>query len=153
MSNFELPSNFAKNPKKLLRSSRCRLVIPQKFILDLDPFKEGGSTPPPKEAVAQKTISDFLAPLIANIAMRPQVNLGDAHFELKPALINMVQAYLFCGKPHGDANAHLQHFMEMCGTFIIMGDTSNAIHLCLFQFSLLGKVKQWFYGNREAIYT
>jgi hypothetical protein len=43
--------------------------------------------------------------------------------------------------------------MEMCGTFIIMGDTSNAIRLCLFQFSLLGKVKQWFYGNCEAIYT
>jgi hypothetical protein len=110
MSSFELPSNFAKNPEKLLRSSRCRLVIPQKFILDLDPFKEGGSTPPPKEAMAQKTISDFLAPLIANIAMRPQVNLGDAHFELKPALINMVQTYLFCGKPplHGSV-WHLHH--------------------------------------------
>lgn len=35
--------------------------------------------------MAQKMISDFLAPLAANVAMEPQVNLGDAQFEQKPA--------------------------------------------------------------------
>ena len=39
-----------------------------------------------------------------------QFNLGDGTFELKPALINMVQSQQFCGKPHEDANSHLQHF-------------------------------------------
>jgi hypothetical protein len=43
----------------------------------------------------------------------------------------------FCGKPHEDANAHLQHFLEVCGTFTVKGVTSNAIRLCLFPFSLL----------------
>jgi deoxyadenosine/deoxycytidine kinase len=31
--------------------------------------------------------------------------------------------------------------------------TQDAVHLCLFPFSLLGKVKQWFYSNKEAVST
>jgi hypothetical protein len=27
------------------------------------------------------------------------------------------------------------------------------VHLCLFPFSLLGKLKQWFYSNKEAVST
>jgi hypothetical protein len=91
--------------------------------------------------MAQKTISEFSAPSAANVVMGPQLNLGDATFELKPTLINMVQANPFCGKPHEDANAHLQHFLEVCGTFTIKGVTSDAICIRLFPFSLLGKAK------------
>jgi len=73
--------------------------------------------------------------------------LGDGTFELKPALINMVQSQQFCGKPHEDANAHLQHFLELCDTFTIKKVVADAIRLCLFPCSLLGKAKQWFYSN------
>jgi hypothetical protein len=31
--------------------------------------------------------------------------------------------------------------------------TQDAVHLCLFSFSLLGKVKQWFYSNKVAMST
>ena len=65
----------------------------------------------------------------------------------------MVQATLFCGKSHEDANAHLQYFLEICSTFTIKGVTQEAISLYLFPFSLLGKEKQWFYLNRNAIDT
>jgi hypothetical protein len=65
------------------------------------------------------------------MATGPQVNLGDATFELKPALINMVQANLFYGKPYEDTNAHLQHFMEVCDTFTIKGVMSDVIRLHL----------------------
>ena len=65
----------------------------------------------------------------------------------------MVQANSFCGKPHEDANAHLQHFLEVCSTFTIKGVTPEAIRLRLFPFSLIGKAKQWFYTNREATDT
>ena len=65
----------------------------------------------------------------------------------------MVQASLFCGKAHEDANAHLQHFLEICSTFTIKGVSQEAIHLHLFSFSLLGKAKQWFYSNRNAVDT
>jgi hypothetical protein len=67
--------------------------------------------------------------------------VGDGNFELKPALINMVQANLFSSKSNEDANAHLQHFLEVCRTFTIRGVTDDAIRLRLFPFLLLGKVK------------
>jgi hypothetical protein len=67
--------------------------------------------------------------------------VGDGNFELKPALINMVQANPFSGKPNEDANAHLQHFLEVCRTFTIRGVMDDAIHLCLFLFSLPRKAK------------
>ena len=65
----------------------------------------------------------------------------------------MVQASLFCGKAHEDANARLQHFLEICSTFTIKGVSQEAIRLRLFPFSLLGKAKQWFYSNRNAVDT
>jgi hypothetical protein len=52
-----------------------------------------------------------------------------------------------------DANAHLQYFLEICNTFTIRGVTQDAVCLRLFPFSLLGKVKQWFYSNKEAVST
>jgi hypothetical protein len=57
------------------------------------------------------------------------VTVGSGNFELKSALINMVQASLFSSKPNEDANAHLQHFLEVCRTFTIRGVTDDAIHL------------------------
>jgi hypothetical protein len=74
------------------------------------------------------------------------MNIGDGSFELKPALINMVQQSPLCGKASEDANAHLQHFLEICSTFTIRGVTQDAcqpgrsapIHF-LPSFFLLGK--------------
>ena len=103
--------------------------------------------------MGDKSIHDFSTPSAANVATRSNVINGDANFELKLALITMVQASPFCGKAHGDVNAHLQHFLEIGSTFTIKGVSQETIHLCLFPFSLLGKAKQWFYSNRKAIDT
>jgi hypothetical protein len=43
--------------------------------------------------------------------------VGDENFKLKPALINIVQENPFSDKPNEDANAYLQHFLEVCRTF------------------------------------
>ena len=94
--------------------------------------------------MANKTLREFSAPTTANIRTGTTVNVGDNGFELKPALINMVQANQFCGKAHEDASTHLQHFLEIYSTFTIKGVTQDAILLRLFPFSLLGKAKQWF---------
>ena len=85
----------------------------------------------PYMIMADKSICDFSAPPAANVATGPDVINGDANFELKPTLITMVQASLFCGKAHDDANAHLQHFLEICSTFTIKGVSQEAIRLCL----------------------
>ena len=76
---------------------------------------------------------------MANIRTGPAINVRDNGFELKPALINMVQASQFYGKAHEDASAHLQHFLEIYSTFTIKGVTGDAILLCLFPFLLWGR--------------
>ena len=103
--------------------------------------------------MANRTIHEFSATSAANVATVPDIINVDTHFELKPTLIMMVQASPFCGKAHEDANAHLQHFLEICSAFTIKGVTQEAICLRLFPFSLLGKEKQWFYSNRNAVDT
>ena len=99
--------------------------------------------------MAAKKLCDFSAPSAANVATGPNVDVGDVNFELKSSLINMVQASPFCGKPNEDANAHLQNFLELCKTVTIQGISANAIRLRLFPFSLVGKVKQWFYKEKD----
>ena len=91
--------------------------------------------------MADWTLHEFSTPTTANIRTRPNINVGDNGFNLKPALINMVQASQFCGKAHEDVSAHLQHLLEIYNTFTIKGVTKDAILLCLFPFSLLGKAK------------
>jgi hypothetical protein len=103
--------------------------------------------------MAERTIREFSAPSNTNVTTGPTTTVGDRNFELKPALINMVQANPFSGKPNEDANAHLQHVLEVCRTFTIRGVTHDAIHLNLFLFSLPGKAKQWFYAHRDAMNT
>jgi hypothetical protein len=43
--------------------------------------------------------------------------------------------------------------MEIYNTFTIQGVTQDAVHLCSFPFSLLGKAKEWFCSNKEAVST
>jgi hypothetical protein len=102
---------------------------------------------------ARRCINDFSAPSSANVRTGPETNIRDGSFELKPALINMMQQSPFCGKASEDANTHLQHFLEFYSTFTIRRVTQDAVCLRLFPFSLLGKVKQWFYSNKEAVST
>jgi hypothetical protein len=91
--------------------------------------------------MAERTIREFSAPSNTNVPTKPTTTVGYGNFELKLALINMVQANLFSGKPNEHANAHLQHFLEVCRTFTIRGVMDDAIRLRLFPFFLLGKEK------------
>jgi hypothetical protein len=102
---------------------------------------------------AQRCINDFSAPSSANIRTGPEMNIRVGSFKLKLALINMVHERPFYDKASEDANAHLQHFLEIYSTFTIQGVTQDKVCLCLFPFSLLGKGKQWFYSNKEAVST
>ena len=58
--------------------------------------------------MAEKTLRAYSAPSTDNVPLWPDVDVGDALFELKTGLINMVQSSPFCGKANEDANAHLQ---------------------------------------------
>jgi hypothetical protein len=157
MTRFDLPANYHSDLESLIRNSRSRLSSPgssRSHVREIvDKFL--GSPPPhePTLMAARRCINDFSAPSSANVRTGPKTNIGDGSFKLKLALINMVQQNLFYGKASEDANAHLQHFLEIYSTVTIRGVTQDAVHLCLFPFSLLGKAKQWFYSNKESVST
>ena len=115
--------------------------------------KTRGSSTPVLEAMADKTLHEFSAPSIENIRTGPILKTNNLEFELKPSLINMVQATQFSEKTHGDARAHLQNFLEISSTITIKDVAQDIILLRLFPFSLVGRVKQWFYDNKDKINT
>jgi hypothetical protein len=57
--------------------------------------------------MAQKTLREFSAPSTKNICVGPTLDTNDRECELKPSLINMVQANTFSGKTYEDVSAHL----------------------------------------------
>jgi hypothetical protein len=121
MNGFNLLSNFNDNPESLVRRVRLRVLIPQKFISTqetntVDPVDSTSSVP-----MAERMMHEFFAPSNTNVPTGPNTMVGDGKIELKPALIKMVQENPFSGKPNEDANAHLQHFLEVCRTFTIHG--------------------------------
>jgi hypothetical protein len=142
MIGFDVPSNFNDNPESIVRRVPPHVIIPLKFLSTqkMNTIDLVDSTP--SAPMAERTICEFSAPSNTNFRTGPTTTMGDRNFELKPALINMVQENPFSGKPNEDANAHLQHFLEVCRTFTIHGVTDDAIRLRLFPFSLLGKAKQ-----------
>ena len=138
MTGFSLPKNYIENPEKLVRRSRPRVIPPPTTLLVQ---KLSPEAPTVSKAMAEKTLREFSIPSTANVATRPNINVGDVNFKLKSGLINIVQASPFCGKLNEDANAHLQNFLELCDTVVIRGVAADVIKLRLFPFSLLGKVK------------
>jgi hypothetical protein len=127
MTRFDRLANYHSDPKSLIRKSCSKLSSlgsSGSHVLEIiDKFQ--GSPPPHEPALmaAWKCINDFSTPSSANVRTGPETNIGDGSFELKPALINMVQRSPFCGKASEDANAHLQHFLENCNIFTIWGVT------------------------------
>jgi hypothetical protein len=90
LKGFDLPKNYPDNPEVLLRSTRAKLKKVLMVVLEDNQIRR--SLTPEFEAMANKSLHEFSAPITANIRTGPEVNIGDNGFELKPALITMVQA-------------------------------------------------------------
>jgi hypothetical protein len=157
MTGFDLPANYHSDPESLIRKYRSRLSSPgssRSHVREI--VNKFQVSPPPHDPTLMavwRCINDFWALSSTNIRTGLEMNIEDGSFKHKLALINIVQQSPFCGKASEDANAHLQHILEICSTFTIWGVTQDAVRLHVFQFSLLGKVKQWFYSNKEAMST
>ena len=72
----------------------------------------------------------------------PAINAND--FELKPALITMVQQNQFVGHSTENPNEHLGRFLRIAGTIKVSGVKPEAIQLQLFPFSLREMAITWF---------
>nr|ABA95987.1 transposon protein, putative, unclassified [Oryza sativa Japonica Group] len=75
-----------ENPEAFFRSIKPRVVAPQKTL----PTKKPAILAPPTfKTMADKTLREFAAPSVGNVAIGPQLNLGDVDFDLKSSLITM----------------------------------------------------------------
>ena len=76
--------------------------------------------------MVNKSIRKFSAPTTDNLCTRPAVDI-DRTFELKPGLINMVQANQLCGKAHKDASAwrFASQSVMWEGTQTLLGDLQH----------------------------
>ena len=91
------------------------------------------------------TMEEFWMPIIQeeySIVRQPPIKANN--FELKPALITMVQQHQFTGHPSEDLNEHLARFMRMENTVKLNGVRPDVIKLQLFPFSLRDVAATWF---------
>ena len=90
------------------------------------------------------TMEDFWRPIIQEeyFAIR-QPTVDANNFELKPALITMVQQHQFTGHPTEDPNEHLGRFLRMANTVKMNGVKPEVIKLHLFPFSLRDIAATW----------
>ena len=101
MNKFDLPENFVENPKALIRRTRAKLrrvIEPSSSTSQLEAQSNQEDHPnivrdltSEFEAMAEKSIREFSAPTTDNIHTGPAADI-EWSFELKPALINMVEA-------------------------------------------------------------
>jgi hypothetical protein len=91
MCGFARSTNYIEDPEDIIRKARAKLRK-KKPPTTLSEEDQTRSLTPLFEAMANKTLHEFSTPTTTNIRIGPAVNVGDEGFELKLALINMVQA-------------------------------------------------------------
>ena len=90
MTGFDLPTNYVEDPEALIRRTKAKFN--KVLALESEDNWIRQSLTLEFEAMANKTLREFSAPTTTNIRTGPAINVGDNGFELKPALINMVEA-------------------------------------------------------------
>ena len=101
------------------------------------------------------TMEDFWRPIIQDEYSAIRKATVDANnFELKPALITMVQQQQFTGHPTEDQNEDLGRFLRMANTVKLNGVRPEVIKLHLFPFSLRDTAAAWYesapYGSVDT---
>ena len=103
----------------------------------------------------QDTMEDFWRPVIqAEYSAVRQPAVEANNFELKQALITMVQQNQFTGHPTEDPNELLGRFLKMTSTVKLNGVRPKVIKLHLFSFSLRDIATTWYeslpYGSVDT---
>ena len=103
----------------------------------------------------QDTMEDFWRPGIqAKYSVVKQPDVDANNFDLKPALITMVQQNQFTGHPPEDPNEHLSRFLRMANTVKLNSMIPKVIKLHIFPFSLRDIAATWYeslpYGSIDT---
>jgi hypothetical protein len=93
MIGFNLSTNYVEDPKALIRRTKAKLK--NVLTLESEDNQIRWCLTPEFEAMADKTLREFSAPITANIRTRPKINVGDNGFKVKAALIKMCKLASF----------------------------------------------------------
>ena len=83
----------------------------------------------PVHAENTRALLDYALPTVGNASTIRRPTIAANNFEIKSAIIQMVQNNQFGGSPNDDVNAHIDSFLEICDTFKHNGVTDDAIRL------------------------
>ena len=86
---------------------------------------------------------DYVSPNVQS-NQNPIIRVVANNFEIKPAMIQMIQNSQFSRLPHKDPIGHMTQFLEYCSTFKMNGVQPEVIRLILFSFLLMDRTKRWF---------
>ncbi|XP_052728439.1 uncharacterized protein LOC128195242 [Vigna angularis] len=103
------------------------------------------------EEPVRKTLRDYSMPnpnSYQGSIVRPPIQANN--FEIKPALLQVIQQNQFGGANSEDPNSHLENFLAICDTLKINGVSDDAIRLRLFPFSLRDKAKNWLQSQPQG---
>jgi hypothetical protein len=95
-------------------------------------------------AMAEHTLKEYATPSMDEphaIIAYPTVE-GD-NFEVKFALLNLVQQNQFSGSPNEDPNLHISTFLRLSGT---IKENQEAVRLHLFPFSKRDRARAWLHS-------
>ena len=138
-----LDSKIERTLQNLRRvtSAESRNMANQRERLQVIPEEEEEVERPQRP----NTMEEFWRPIIQDeysAVRQPPIEANN--FEMKPALITMVQQHHFTGHPSEDPNEHLGRFMRMTNTIELNGVRPDVIKLQLFPFSLRDVATTWF---------
>jgi len=95
-------------------------------------------------AMAKRTLKEYTTPYTEEpqaIIVYPTVE--DDNFEIKPALLNLVQQNQFSRSPTEGPNLHISTFLRPSGTLKV---TQEVVRLHIFPFSLRDRASAWFHS-------
>ncbi|XP_061339058.1 uncharacterized protein LOC133285788 [Gastrolobium bilobum] len=115
---------------------------------------EENRVPPPPPPPPPRTLGDYMnsarVPQTASI-VRPHMEANN--FELKPALLQLIQKDQFAGGSTKNPYSHLEGFLFYCDMLKMNGVSRDAILLRLFPCSLKDEAKAWLHSLPEGSIT
>ena len=103
------------------------------------------------DMVVKHTLREYATPSTDEphaVIVYPAVEANN--FEIKPALINLVQQNQFSGSPTEDPNLHISTFLRLGGT---LKANQEAVRRHLFPFSLRDRASAWFHSLQVGSIT
>ena len=138
---FPVDSDLERTLRSLRKVSRAEKATMADERIDQTVQQETKAERPPM----QNTMEDFWRLAIqAEYSAVRQPAVEANNFELKPALITMVQQNQFTSHPTEDPNEHLGRFLRRANTVKLNGVRSEVIKLHLFPFSLRDITATWY---------